>query len=99
MRFIECIRSKACHLVKNLIRNILGDAVRNTSNAVDRAIRVFIAVNKSFTLVFKHRMFLFCHSSPDNIRTSIGIPCKTAEYLHYLLLIDYAAVGNVQNRL
>ncbi len=85
MGLIERIGGKAFHFVKYFIGNFFGYAVFSCS------------LNKDTAFLQHFGCLFLCHCSADKIRSAVGISRHFAAYLHYLLLVNYAAVGNVQN--
>ena len=48
-------------------------------------------------LVFHNIDLFLAHCSSDEIRSAVGISGKLPADLHNLLLIDHAAVGNIED--
>ena len=55
-------------------------------------------MDEVFALLRHHLVLLLRHRAADKVASTVAVPCQIAHNLHHLLLIDHAAVGDVQNR-
>ena len=97
MRFIEGVRCKGGHLIKELVGNFFIHAPLDCSLTLHRAILMYQSIYEIFALLLHDLMLLFGHGAAHNIRAAIGVARQLAEDLHHLLLIDHTAVGDIQN--
>ena len=95
MRLIERILRKVDHLIVDLIRHFLVNAVGNTAgHALLR-----ISVDEIAALLLHHRSLLLRHGAAHQITPAKRITAELAYDLHNLLLIDNTSVGRLQDRL
>ena len=97
MALIEGVRSKAFHLREYLAR---GFCVYSSAHAAvygDVSVFVSHAVYEYLTLTLHYILFLFAHCAANDVCASEAVARKLAENLHNLLLIDYTAVGYVED--
>ena len=95
MRFIEGVRCKGGHLIKELVGNFFIHAPLDCSLTLHRAILMDQSIYEIFALLLHDLMLLFGHGAAHNIRAAIGVARQLAEDLHHLLLIDHTAVGDI----
>ena len=94
--FVKRIRSKALHFRKD--RQCSCFIYTTAYTALDCNIAVFVnkAVYENFLFTLHYIDLLFRHCTPHNVCPAKGIAGKRSENLHYLLLINYTAVGNLK---
>ena len=85
MGLVEGIGSKARHLAENVLSHLFGHVVLHRSR------------NEDIPLLFHNIVLFLCHGTAHKVGSAIGIARHFAANLHYLLLINYAAAGNVQD--
>ena len=97
MRFIKGVRGKIFYLLKQCLGNLLVNSTVDT--ALDNLFPVFVlkTENKYISLLLTDIVLFLGHGAAHYVRTPKGIACKLPEYGHYLLLINYTAVGYIQN--
>ena len=95
MALVECVGSKTRHLVVDLVGHLLGDAVGHAAGAL--MARLGAAVDEVFPLGLHHVVFLLAHGPADVVGLAEREARQLPEDLHHLLLVDDAAVGDVQD--
>ncbi len=98
MRFVKSILGEILHFGKDLLCRIFVDPP--VYAAVDNSLSVFLQPVNEIMPLHLHRFHLFlADNAAQYIRLPQRIPGQTAHYLHDLLLVDHAAIGNSQYRL
>ena len=95
MGLIKSIFGKVHHIVINLGRHLLGNPVGHAS----RHPLLLIAVYEVRPFLFHYGLLFLAHSPAHQIASSQSISPKITDDLHYLLLVNDAAVGGRKNRL
>ena len=96
--FVEGIGGEGRHLVEKLAGDFGAHAVAHTARHDDLPV-LLQTVDEDFALLGHDVVLLFRHGAPHEVASAIRIARKIAHNLHDLLLIDHAAVGDVENRL
>ena len=95
--FIKSVGGKGTHLVEQLVGDLLTDTVGHTADALDRAVLLLCAPDKVLALLLHDIVLFLGHGAAHQIRPAIGVARQLAADLHDLLLIDDAAVGDVED--
>ena len=95
VRLIESILRKVCHLIVDLVCDLLGNAVGDTA----RNPLFHISVNEILALFCHNRSFLLGHGTAHQVASSKSIACKITDDLHNLLLVYDTAIGRLQDGL
>ena len=99
MRLVERVRSECDHVLKYGLCSCSRYAVSGAARYLNIALFIRLAVDEVL-LLFKHHLhFLFAHRAAHQIGAAERIAAEVTHYLHYLLLIDKAAVSDAQDRL
>ncbi len=94
MALIEGILRKADHLIEDLLCNLARNAVSHAARNLDISRFIKLAIDK-IVLFLEHHVGLFlAHRAAHKVGAPIGIAAEVAHYLHYLLLINHAAIGH-----
>ena len=89
MGFVEGVFREVDHLVVDGVGGLLVDAVGNT--ALHSLLR--IAVDEVLPLLFHHCGLFLGHGAAHQIASAQRVAGQIPHNLHYLLLVDDAAVG------
>ena len=97
--FVEGIAGKGGHFVVNMLGHLPGHAPADA--AVDDHVAVFVhhAVHEILPLLGHHVLFLLGHGPAHQVAAAQTVARQIPHDLHDLLLIDHAAVGDLQNGL
>ena len=96
MRFIESVRSEGDHIFEDRFgcscRNSVSGAARDLYTSIVRGLAVY-----EVFLFFEHHVhLLFAHSAAHQVGTAKRIASEVTHYLHHLLLIYQAAIGDAK---
>ena len=92
---VEGVGGEAGHLVVDLVGDLFGDAVGHAPRAL--VARLGAAVDEVLPLGLHDGVLFLAHGAADVVRLPEGEAGQLPEDLHHLLLIDDAAVGDVQD--
>ena len=91
--FIEGVAGE----VQNLVIDAVGNLLRHTVGNRTGNVTLRIAVDKGNTLGINDGVLLLAHGAADHIRLAQGETRQLTEDLNDLLLIDNAAIGDLEN--
>ena len=95
---VEGVAGEGGHFVEYVLGHLLGNAVAHRAGNDHLAV-LHQAVDEVF-LLLGHDVVLFLgHGAAHQVAAAVGIPGQVAHNLHHLLLIDHAAVGDVEDGL
>ena len=95
MCLVKCVFREAHHAVEDPVRGCLVDSPGRAAGHI-----LFrISLDKVPPFLRHDFCLLLGHGAAYQVAPPIGIPAQVAHNLHYLLLVDDAAVGCLENRL
>ena len=95
--FVEGVLGKGVHIVKYTGGGFFVHSVSYTARHTDAAVVVQLAVDEALTGLRHILGLFFAHSAAHLVGAAHGEARKPLHDLHYLLLINYAAVGHIEN--
>ena len=99
MGLVEGVGREVHHFVEQLIRCFFIHAVAQRTGDEHLAGFIGLTVNESAAFRVHHFFFLLRHGPANQVRAPQGITGDVPDNLHYLFLVDHAAVGDVQDGL
>ena len=95
MGLVESIFCEVDHLIIDLVRCLLVNAVFDTAR---HALRL-VSIDEVLALLFHDGCLFLRHRTAHQIGTPQRVACQCLYNLHNLLLVDDTAVRRLQNRL